>query len=397
MKLNKSNNRKKEFRLKKFIFIIALFASIGTNLLYAQLNDNWKWLNPSPQGNTLRAVDFVDNNTGYAAGDYGTVLKTTNAGNTWNKLAGPNEKNLTSLDFVNGTTGFVGSHSQMLKKTTDAGQTWQSIQLPVSGNWDTAYTIMDINFVNQTTGYVVGFFLLESKIWKTTDAGNSWSTLPVTGADYLKRTYFIDANTGFAYGGPTYSEVIKTTDGGQSWQQVSQESYIAYSMSFINSQVGVYGCESGRIYRTTDGGNSWTFAFCPSSLDIMSIQFVNATTGFGFGTGSVYVKTTDGGVNWEEYSLGTGSIRQYYDASMTPAGIIQAVGSYGAMVRTTNSGATFEVPPFITEHTITDIEFINGNTGYAVAGFGEGDILKTTDAGETWVSQVSSYTLPQYG
>lgn len=267
----------------------------------------------------------------------------------------------------------------------------------MQGQWDTAYYVMDINFVNQNIGYVVGFFQLESKIWKTTDGGSSWVTQGTGGADYLKKTYFLNENTGFAYGGPTYSEVIKTTNGGSTWQSVSQESYIAYSMCFINASTGVYGCSDGRVYRTVDGGSTWNFAMCPSSLDITSIHFTNATTGFGFGSGSVYIKTTDAGQTWNEFSIGVGSVNQYFDADMTANGNLHAVGTYGAMIRSTNSGSSFISQPFVTEHSITDIEFLNVSTGYAVAGFGEGDILKTTDAGETWVSQVSSYTLPLYG
>lgn len=378
-------------------FLMALVAIIFSASTYSQLNDNWKWLNPSPQGNTLNAVDFVDNVTGFAAGAYGTLLKTTNGGADWIQINSGTDKNLMSICFLNSGTGYIGGPRQLLKKTTNGGVTWQNLQLPVQGQWDTAYYVMDINFVTQNTGYVVGFFQLESKIWKTTDGGNSWITQGTGGADYLKETYFLDENTGFAFGGPTYSEVIKTTNGGATWQSVSQESYIAYSMCFINASTGVYGCADGRVYRTVDGGNTWNFAMCPSSLDITSIHFINATTGFGFGSGSVYIKTTDAGLTWNEYSIGVGSVNQYFDADMTANGNLHAVGTYGAMIRSTNSGTSFISQPFVTEHSITDIEFLNVSTGYAVAGFGEGDILKTTDAGETWVSQVSAYTLPLYG
>ncbi len=396
-KLTNSKNKKENNQMKLKLLLMALVAVIFTASSYAQLNDNWKWLNPSPQGNTLNSVDFVDNNTGYSAGTYGTLLKTTDGGAEWTQISTGTDRNLISMCFVNASTGYVGGARQLLRKTTDAGQTWQNLQLPVQGQWDTAYYVMDINFVTPNTGYVVGFFQLESKIWKTTDGGSSWVTQGTGGADYLKKTYFLDEITGFAFGGPTYSEVIKTTNGGATWQSVSQESYIAYSMCFINATTGVYGCADGRVYRTVDGGNTWNFAMCPSSLDITSIHFINATTGFGFGSGSVYIKTTDAGQTWNEYSIGVGSVNQYFDADMTANGNLHAVGTYGAMIRSTNSGTSFVSQPFVTEHSITDIEFLNQSTGYAVAGFGEGDILKTTDAGETWVSQVNTYTLPLYG
>ena len=43
----------------------------------------WTWKNPKIQGNPLCSVDFTDVNTGFAVGEFGTILKTTNGGQTW--------------------------------------------------------------------------------------------------------------------------------------------------------------------------------------------------------------------------------------------------------------------------------------------------------------------------
>jgi photosystem II stability/assembly factor-like uncharacterized protein len=134
-----------------------------------------------------------------------------------------------------------------------------------------------------------------------------------------------------------------------------------------------------------------------TSLDITSIIFTGPSIGFGFGTGSVFTKTTDGGGSWYEYSLNIGSSRQYFDAEITPNGKIHAAGSYGAMIYSTDGGTTFNSHPYITEGYISDIEFVSTQTGYAVAGYAGGDILKTTNAGQTWVSQITGYSTPIYG
>jgi photosystem II stability/assembly factor-like uncharacterized protein len=80
---------------------------------------------------------------------------------------------LLSIDFVNNDLGFFGGFNQLLKKTTDGGLKWSSVQLPVEGPFDDQFSIMDIKFINENTGYVLGFFQLESKIWKTTDGGTN--------------------------------------------------------------------------------------------------------------------------------------------------------------------------------------------------------------------------------
>src|SRR3954466_5712267 len=49
-------------------------------------NSGWIWGNPQPQGNTLGDVAF-SGGSGYAVGDRGTLLKTTNSGLAWRGLA----------------------------------------------------------------------------------------------------------------------------------------------------------------------------------------------------------------------------------------------------------------------------------------------------------------------
>jgi len=378
--------------------LIALIFFVMCSSAYSQLSDNWKWLNPKPQGNSMNKIDFVDNNTGYAAGAFGTMLKTVNNGLDWTKLNTGTSNAFLSVDFINENTGYTGGIKQMLKKTIDGGNNWTALQLPVQGQFDSLFYILDINFINENTGYVLGFFQLESKIWKTTDGGNSWSTQTTAGANYLNNLYFLDANNGYGSGGAFTGEIIKTTNGGANWQLVYNDNYAVNSMTFLNASTGFVGCDEGRIYKTTDGGYSWNFALSDAGIDITSLHFLNASTGIGFGTGSVYVKSTDGGNNWyESMPVGSSMSSQYLTSSVTPGGTIHAAGTYGAMIRSTDAGNTFLYEQTVTDGYVSDIEFINTSTGYAVTGFNQGDILKTTDAGESWVSQISSYTLSIYG
>lgn len=375
------------------ILLICIYSSANS-----QQSDNWTWLNPKPQGNSLYGIDFVNNNTGFAVGGFGTVLKTSNDGVTWTKLNTGTSHRFISVDFINENTGYIGGLRQTLIKTTDGGSNWSDIQLPQEGQFDSLYYILDIQFLNNNTGYVLGFFQLECKIWKTTNGGNNWTTQNTAGANYLNNLYFLDENNGFSSGGAFGGEIIKTTNGGETWQLVYNDNYEIHSMAFLNASTGFVGCIEGRVYKTTDGGYTWNFALSDAGIDITSLNFLNANTGFGFGTGSVYVKTTDGGNNWyESLPVGSSTSSQYLTSAITPGGTIHAAGTYGAMVRSTNGGNSFVYEPSVTNGYVSDIEFINTTTGYAITGFSQGDILKTTNAGESWVSQISSYTLSIYG
>ena len=43
----------------------------------------WVWQNPLPQGNRLLDTAFVNASTGWAVGESGTIIHTTDGGDTW--------------------------------------------------------------------------------------------------------------------------------------------------------------------------------------------------------------------------------------------------------------------------------------------------------------------------
>ncbi len=52
--------------MKKIVFVFAFLLTISF-----QVNAQWFWQNPLPQGNNLNSVEFVDANTAWAVGDAG--------------------------------------------------------------------------------------------------------------------------------------------------------------------------------------------------------------------------------------------------------------------------------------------------------------------------------------
>ncbi len=382
------------FRINAALMMILMF----NTAVFSQLPDNWKWLNPNPQGNSLFAMDFPDNNTGYSVGAFGTIIKTSDAGNSWEQLTSNSQTTLLSVDFINTVEGYAGGFNQLLKKTTDGGIVWTDIQLPREGQFDSLFSIMDIEFVSSNTGFVLGFFQLESKIWKTTDGGFTWNTQTTAGANYLNTLHFLDENNGYAAGGSLGSEIIKTTDGGSVWELVQFYDYPALSdIYFINQTTGIAAGENGCIIMSTNSGLNWIQTGSPSSMDISTILFINENSGFGIGSGNVFLKTINGGVNWTEENYGWSTYRSFMDAVVTPEGKIHGAGLYGILLKSDNGGINWEIPNTVTENTLSEIDFIDNNTGFAVCGYGSGDILKTTDAGETWVSQITTYHTPMYG
>ncbi len=62
----------------KSIYQISICFFIFVKITLAQ--DGWFWQYPKPQGNTLHDIFIFDQNTAIAVGDLGTVIKTTDGG-----------------------------------------------------------------------------------------------------------------------------------------------------------------------------------------------------------------------------------------------------------------------------------------------------------------------------
>lgn len=130
---------------------------------------------------------------------------------------------------------------------------------------------------------------MKDKIYRTTDLGKTWSP-GFQMNDNTTAFAFIGALTGFTsgfiYDGTNYTATIdKTTDGGLSWNTVFSQQ-ITPSSDYFKSTAGLYGiafadslhglaCGAyGLILRTTDGGMTWNevtsdFTFDDQGLDIL--------------------------------------------------------------------------------------------------------------------------------
>jgi len=107
------------FRVLVLSFGITSFA---TSTSVAQ--SGWFWQNPFPQGNDLFAAAALDPNTVVAVGGFGTILRTTDGGDSWTLQPSGTTENLFGVSFVDANTGTaVGDHETILR-TDDGGDTW---------------------------------------------------------------------------------------------------------------------------------------------------------------------------------------------------------------------------------------------------------------------------------
>ncbi|MFH0992149.1 MAG: YCF48-related protein [bacterium] len=418
--------------MKNQILLFCTFIVFSSSL-FSQ--SGWFWQNPLPQNSNLKAVKYITSTFVLAVGDNGTVLKSTNGGSTWAKLPSPKNPGvvgettnpLSSISFINENSGWiVGDYS--IFKTVDGGNTWQLQSLGINrdmnaiffvdanigyvggnngelykttnggANWTKQSlgtgigTISSIYFINATTGWIAGDFLIA----RTTD-GSTWiSSGTFTGKHY--NIHFIDANNGFSVG--QYGTFFKSNNGGVSWTKITfpSTSVSLYGAFFKDGNTGiVVGGEwgssrtTGHVYRTTNGGTSWTEISAGLFYQLNAVTFMDANTGIAVGEVGGIMKTTNGGLNWSSISSGfTSHINSSHFIDSNTGYIVGGVGNYdGVVYKTTDGGTTWLKKQSGEYPSMKSVYFIDASTGWIG---GEGVINKTTNGGDTWTQQSNSYT-----
>ena len=299
----------------------------------------------------------------------------------WIKLQSPVNVTLRYLSFVDSLTGWAAGEAGTIIRTTDGGNSWE-VQ-----NSTVQTFIHDIFFINKNSGWALTLqdgFPFTSVILKTTNGGIDWLTEDFPDTTKLIRTiFFFDSLNGFVGG----SHIAYTSDGGDSWVEASVDSGIfsnfpVYEFNFLNRQFG-YACGGridicGVIWRTTNSGLSWTSIGISADeiFDIFIIDSLNAITLSGdpegfFGIANI--KTKDAGLTWYSNELAFTGLSFAIDFRTYNEG--WSASGY-KFLRTTDRGESWEEYETPDSVAIFDLQFLDTRTGYAV---GENGVILKLD------------------
>lgn len=259
---------------------------------------------------TLYSVKFLTANVGFVGGNVGAIYKTEDKGRSWSIVTTLGSAgNIYAIYFVDSDLGFaVGSGGKILR-TNNGGNTWTIISTDGTTNFRSVY------FLNNRVGFAVGNY---GAIFKTIDAGLTWVKSVYNSSHSYYSIIFLSELSGYISG--SNGVLLKTIDGGVNWtqQNVVSNNATLYSSDFISPETGYICGSSGTILKTTNHGESWVKYDHDSvftiesptlggklikSVNFNSIHFVSADTGYvsgSFGSGSLFAKTTDGGLHWYE-------------------------------------------------------------------------------------------------
>ncbi len=278
-------------------------------------------------GNNLYKIFFTNENDGYAVGDSGLILRTTNGGINWSSKSCGSSNNLLSIFFIDESTGWTVGDKGKIFQTTDRGETWS----PQSS--DSSSRLGEVYFTDENNGYAAGEF---GKILKTTNGGIDWSTLPRESSANLNTVYFINQDVGFAAG--QIGTILKTINGGKSWNfEYSGTKNSINSISFIDSSAGWAAADNGTILKTTDVGENWIPQPSPTVFNLNSVWFCDKDTGWIAGDNGTILRTTNAGISWSYQNSGTKNI--LYSIFFTRQNKGFAAGGAGTILKKIGGGA----------------------------------------------------------
>lgn len=286
-----------------FIDSLTGWVSGDSGLIFHTSNGGKDW-QKQYENDSLNIINifFIDEEYGWASGysqyyePYGTfILRTTNGGNYWSsEYLRLGEVIVHSFYFLDSLTGFAVGGPQVFHRTTDGGSNWEPVNLDSS--FASGLPPINIKFYNPEYGYACGGVRdIKGVVWRTTDAGVSWTTVVDTlTTEPLYDIHMFDSLQIIAMGGdPEFgSSQIISTDGGITWEYKSLGIfYYPVSIGFRSNKEGwVPMGEQAFFLYTSDSGENWTIVQTPDSSTVMRVCFPDSAHGFGVGPYGTMVK-----------------------------------------------------------------------------------------------------------
>jgi len=366
----------------------------GVALVWSSIASGGVWTTHGPGGGEVNAIAVVPSTptTIYAATAFGGFFKSLDGGETWSPIGGgltPALPFLTGIAVDPATPPRVYATARVgldggLYRSTDAGASWSFTRL---GGLDS----VAIDPATPSTLYAVG----DRGVLKSSDAGANWTSVQPEPSVCVA---IAPSSPSTVYAGG--NELLKTTDGGATWTTVlvNSESSVAVAIHPTMPNIVYAGLEDAGVFKTVDGGTTWTpigpavrdgqvltvlgLAIDPANPDTVYASGLTVNGGF-----SVY-KTTNGGTTWTSTPITVRLTSAIALAPATPATVF--VGAFDDGVwRSTDGAASWNQASTGLANTWVRALAVDATAGTVYAATDRNGIARSTDGGATWTPTAS--------
>jgi photosystem II stability/assembly factor-like uncharacterized protein len=208
------------------------------------------------------------------------------------RMVGPSRGGrVTAVTGIAGEPGtfYMGATGGGVWKTTDYGQSWENVsdgyfETASIGAIDVADSDPNVVYVGTGSDGIRSNVITGRGVYKSTDAGGSWSFLGLRDAGQIGAVIIHPADpdlvyvaaVGQAFAPNRERGVYRTQDGGDSWERIlfvsdstgavdlefapdnPREIYASMWRGERKPWTIISGAREGGIYKSTDGGDTWT-------------------------------------------------------------------------------------------------------------------------------------------
>ncbi|MEO8872578.1 MAG: hypothetical protein ABI444_07885 [Candidatus Kapaibacterium sp.] len=252
-----------------------------------------------------------------------------------------------------------------------------------------------VYFVDLPGGPSLGFVgLWSGEVWRTTDAGNSWTLTTGSPAlnSYVTGITFKDKMTGWFSSGffsgfypGTLGRIYKTVDGGLNWKAVTPAG--TWSSVYYNPGKQLLLASdwngSGASY-STDEGSTWNISVTGRRLS--GYSFSDADHGIVSMLGGSFMTTSDGGFTWTPANF---SVECWYPLMVPGTKECYAVSeASGGVFHSSDWGNNWtKVTSFMTTATAGPTGYVQlENDGVLSIQSRDRGVLISSDQGQSWNS-----------
>ncbi len=371
----------------------------GTILASTDGGQTW---NPQTSGTgvTLEAVRFTSASEGWAVGAEGTVLHTVDGGALWSPVAVGTTQTLYAIDAAGSTLWAVGANAAV--KSVDGGVNWSPVRLRLDSRAD----VRVVRLEGANTVWLAGG---GGFIRKSVDGGATWSFPNHAGQGQISD---LARAGGSAWACSNRHRVIEySANNGATWSMPPGAS-VSKSWSFRKDAPGatirgrsfalnpfdrnvVYCALGATIFRSPDAGVTWYPMSAVPGVSKVSALLVSPKDSslmvVAAGEPKQILRTTNHGVAWT--SVLTHFFGEFgipLEADPDHPDTVYFGADNDKLYRSTDFGATWNPWSLVTFRSPCNIVAVPDSSnivllGDGITGFGEGEYWKSTDYGRTFV------------
>jgi photosystem II stability/assembly factor-like uncharacterized protein len=288
--------------MKRTLF---LFVVIAAAAFAAGAQTGWTGLS-TPQNVDLVAVFFINDRSGWVAGDGGYLAATNDGGRNWVKVSLNTTEDINEIYFRSEKDGYLVAGRKMFI-TTDGGRSWNETRIYGQNEFrNMTPEFLSIRFADRKRGIAVGSLLrrvknedvvVDSLVMRTDDGGETWQRIQMPTKTELFHLDFNGSSHAWIVG--DNGVILASTDSGRTWtKQGSGTTNALFNVDFRDDDEGYAVGESGTILRTDNGGRTWTRVITNYTDTLLRVDFADDKNGWIVGRSGSILRSSDKGRSW---------------------------------------------------------------------------------------------------